>query len=318
LKIDEQFKKEFREKKFLIFDKFKSLTSIREDIRDNLSKNLMGNHPRIWKTIGDEVVFWKKVDCPEQVVFSMICWLNALGAVREEFLIAGIPLDIKATVWCGEFQRRNKAIVLDHFYEQQAKMDADFDLKIKDRSTNEVDTKIQKYYKGENLSVVDFIGPAIDIGFRLSKFSSAKKMAISVDVAYLMCLGVNSLKKVAALSNEFIGFIKDKIKISDRFEIYSKYIENLQEFTRPEFYEIIPIHYSGSEQLKGVLGDIKYPFFWINTGYQNSLENVRDRLYLDDAGRRSVDVERLQEYLAAFYKDRSDYVRPPELIPLMS
>jgi len=82
---------------------------------------------------------------------------------------------------------------------------------------------------------IDFLGKSIDIGFRLSKYSSRGKIIISAELAIILMR------------------------------------DNYQTLKRND----IELHFESRETLKGVLNDMPYPIIWINTHYLlTDLENA--------------------------------------------
>jgi class 3 adenylate cyclase len=69
----------------------KSNRAIERELRD-----LFGPPPKFWKTIGDEVIFWKEITCETQMATVLAVWLNAVREVRD-FSIAST--NQKSMVW---------------------------------------------------------------------------------------------------------------------------------------------------------------------------------------------------------------------------
>ncbi len=102
----------------------------------------------------------------------------------KEFLrLANRSLDVKATCWTAGFPYRNREVVLDQNNILSAKH------KIEDYYL-ESGRLLNKHYNQPNNSklTVDYIGPSIDTGFRLSSYSSGRKFVVSVDVAYFLSM----------------------------------------------------------------------------------------------------------------------------------
>jgi hypothetical protein len=113
----------------------------------------------------------------------------------------------------------------------------------------------------------DFIGPSIDTGFRLAEKSTPRKLMVSAELAYL-------------IATHWI----DKSIQSD-----------------------LPIYYSGSEQLKGVLGGRPYPMIWISVDGTSDVQAAEDALLK----REPVEREKLSGFCEALFEEHKDYmVRP--------
>jgi hypothetical protein len=83
----------------------------------------------------------------------------------------------------------------------------------------------------------DFVGPGIDIGFRLGSLSKAQKTMISMDAAFML----------ASVSWE------------------------PQRVSAPIHYKV-PIYYDGRIRLKGVFDNRPYPLFWLNNARPGTFE----------------------------------------------
>jgi len=110
-----------------------------------------------WKYIGDEVVLTADLFCKNHHASMHV--LALAETVRELNRRFGTPggsgkkLRVKAFAWVGGFPVRNVELSL---------------------------------YGQKSQKVKDFIGPSIDLGFRLSKFASEDKLVISPSLAYLI------------------------------------------------------------------------------------------------------------------------------------
>ena len=94
--------------------------------------------------------------------------------------------------------------------------------------------------------IKDFLGPSIDLGFRLSKFASDNKLIISASLAYLI------------------------VKESDTDEPY-KSADNQEDYR-------LPLCFGGYAEVKGVKND-KHPLIWyaVNKTEENTLCHVETK-----------------------------------------
>lgn len=89
---------------------------------------------------------------------------------------------MKSTCWTAGFPFRNREVVLDpninlragrveNYYRESGKL-------------------LNQHYRNPAKSklAIDYIGPSIDTGFRLSGYATGRKMITSVDVAYLISM----------------------------------------------------------------------------------------------------------------------------------
>lgn len=143
---------------------------------------LYGDEPILWKTVGDEVLFTKIITDHRQIVTTLHCWMSALRRMRKFLRDENQSLDVKSTCWTAGFPFRNREVVLDR--DKRKTPD-----KIENYYT-ESGKILNSYYKNPKSSniVIDYIGPSIDTGFRLSGFATGRKFVLSVDVAYLISM----------------------------------------------------------------------------------------------------------------------------------
>jgi hypothetical protein len=136
----------------------------------------------------------------------------------------------------------------------------------------------------------DFVGPAFDIGFRLTNFSTDKKMHIDVGTAYLLCHTFSELSRTQLSTLRHI--------MPDDIGIGGKSLDDR-----------LKIYYSGSEMLKGV-GGVKYPKLWINSGKLGTSETLKEELIFPE-GRPSVGFDNLFRYCKTFYDERARSISKP-------
>lgn len=248
-------------------------------LQGNLKKiksDYFGEPPHFWKTVGDEVIFWKDMENDFQIWFTLCAWMEATDKVRrilrEKGAKRGASLDLKCTAWVAGFPVRNTAILAPH--------------KRKSASENDLfRTGTTEEISGSDL---DFIGPAIDIGFRISQWSTSYKFHVSLDLAYL--LAITSLDtSVSDTMNTFMqGHSGNVVK---------------QRIGR------IKLSFEGTEYLKGVMGGLHYPRFWICSHYPGSLDEVEHAISANSE--RPVTWEEVRSYSTKFYDERSKYIFRP-------
>jgi hypothetical protein len=101
--------------------------------------------PSIWKILGDELIFVTELKHGRDAQFHLRA-LKRTAEYRNKQEI--FPMKVKASAWLAGFPVVNGLLPLEGHDEY------------------------------------DYLGAAIDTGFRLSKFSSPRRMCISVDLAY--------------------------------------------------------------------------------------------------------------------------------------
>lgn len=146
------------------------------------AEELYGVEPLFWKSVGDEVLFVKVLSDHRQIVTTLKCWFLAVERMRIFLKGENPSLDVKCTAWVAGFPYRNREVVIgrypagstrrvENYYQESGNL------------LNDIYSK-----KGAEGLSVDYIGPSIDTGFRLTGFSSSRKMVVSVDIAYLISM----------------------------------------------------------------------------------------------------------------------------------
>lgn len=200
-----------------------------------------GEAPEVWKTVGDEVLFTKIVSHPMQAIMAIHAWCHTLDDLRRQ-LRSKFSLDVKSCVWLADFPLRNQEVVLGHI-----KSGEDDDYPVLNREG------LAAFYgasaRSKHNMLRDFIGPAIDTGFRLGALSSPRKLIVSLELAHLL-----AVEQAYAESNP--GW-------------HSKGPSEIRKFV---------FRYDGKHILKGVLGGHPYPVFWIDLDTESVLNRAEDSL----------------------------------------
>lgn len=235
----------------------------REANSDDLSR--FGDAPKLWKTVGDEVLFTKVVSDHRQVAQTLHCWMVAVEKMRRFIKKDDGRLDIKSSAWIAGFPFRNSEVAVPDG--QAVKNDHNGDWILTSGKC------LEEYYDGGNKKDVsiDFIGPNIDIGFRLSGHCSSRKFVISVEIAYILSI------------------TNPKEEIGER---------------------VFNIYFDGSVPLKGVLGGLNYPLFWLDLSPEESLSRYEDKL----AGVCELNRDNLRKYCKTFFEEHKAYVFPPFIV----
>ncbi|WP_132908656.1 hypothetical protein [Sphingomonas sp. BK235] len=197
------------------------------------SESLCGPPPELWKTVGDEILFTKVLTDYRQLSLALECWISALGKIRSFLKRNDNRLDVKATAWIAGFPVKNKDVV-----------------SVKSGSLLSADPQdyfvesgiiLNEYYTdpGASKASIDFVGPSVDVGFRLASHASARRFVVSVGIPYILSL---TTPDDDALDQE------------------------------------IKFHFGGAIPLKGVFGGLPYPLFWIDMGESGTAATLEDRL----------------------------------------
>ena len=146
--------------------------------------------PRLWKSAGDELLYKARIQEIDDVKLLTFTFRDAVKRYMKGIKKRDLPLKLKATSWLAGFPVINA------------------DIKSPD----------------ENNPAEDYIGPSMDIGFRLCQSATVNRFVISIEIAYI-------------LANKCTT------------EEYSKDTGGL--------------YYEGEKPLKGVLNGKPYPIFWL-------------------------------------------------------
>ncbi len=154
--------------------------------------------PDVWKTSGDEILFRRIIKNIKEVSQILLAFKKALKSYSEDLKLRKEPslqfnLGVKGTAWIAGFPVINAKIPIDGGP------------------------------GGNTVRDYDYIGPSIDAGFRLCKFSNEHKLTISIELAFILTEKINQ----------------------ERYKV------------------IGGIYYEEDEPLKGVFEDRPYPIFWI-------------------------------------------------------
>lgn len=133
----------------------------------------------LWKTLGDELVFYVELSHPQQAGCCLTVFRSAINDAHDRWSTGEnrLPVAFKGTAWLAGFPVGNAAMALEG-------------------------TRTEPQY--------DFIGPQIDLGFRLTKFSSRRRLVVSVELAALILNGAQELKFFFEAGEPLKGVLKDR------------------------------------------------------------------------------------------------------------
>lgn len=115
----------------------------------------------VWKVMGDEVIFVASPESPEALVNMLLALFRTMNAYEDRYL-EDLPLRLKGTAWLADFGSRN------------------------------IELEIPELSGGDGVRAIDFIGPDLDLGFRVTKFARPACLALSFDVADLVIAAGNA------------------------------------------------------------------------------------------------------------------------------
>jgi hypothetical protein len=160
----------------------------------------------VWKYVGDEVIFWRHLTSTDDIGQIVQGTYRAIGRVVEKLdqledrygLHTRNFLGVKGTMW---------AAAADHVAGSSVDRHLDPERKHSNRiiRENHVMTLDSRSVLVEQANLIDFIGPEIDIGFRIAKFAHNRFLLLSAYVAWLL-LGVEKTGSDAAQHAKIVAF----------------------------------------------------------------------------------------------------------------
>lgn len=189
----------------------------------------MGQSPFLWKILGDELIYCKEISQLHQIFVCIHVWKKIIEEYRKKLHKKEKLLDLKSTLWVAGFPYLNAEMA---FVSPVDELNNEYEGEGNAFLKNLM--HLEKYYEkavNSEKIIIDFIGPAMDTGFRLDKFANNHKMILSIDLAYMLSFEKNWYEKIG--KNKY-GFKK------------------------------IEVGYDGRETLKGVINGKPYPLIWIN------------------------------------------------------
>ncbi|MBF0283422.1 MAG: hypothetical protein HQL51_03090 [Magnetococcales bacterium] len=224
-----------------------------------------GEAPEFWKAAGDEVIYQKIISDQHQILTCVLAWKMAVNQYRPELKSKFPKLDLKAAAWLAGFPVNNTEVVLRSRFRGRLEDDCDDD----DSVVSNMKC-LNTYYSPEPFGraglIRDFIGPSMDTGFRVATRATPRKLALTVDLAWML---------------------------SSTYRNVSDLVRNDPELTM--FFR-----YDGGIELKGVTAGRPYPFFWIDmedSEPNKSLHDLEDKL----KDQKMPEAQAVQEFCEAFF-----------------
>jgi hypothetical protein len=158
---------------------------------------------KIWKFVGDEVLLYRVVTDFAQLASDVRNLFGAVNAVVDHlnaiFPYATNFLSVKGTAWLANVLHVPPSEVQD-----AVKLAVEGGEKRKNIKNMMVEVLTEDFTEGK-----DFLGPDVDIGFRISKFADKRKLVVSANLA--RCLMIHSPRESIDL-NDFRIVAKEVLK----------------------------------------------------------------------------------------------------------
>jgi hypothetical protein len=186
---------------------------------------------RLWKTQGDEVLFYSSQTSSDQPYWMIRSFLETVHDLNEQYeKYYRYKLGIKGTVWTAGFPIRNKRYFIHEEYEPSIFMKGD-DTEIRQSTIEELH---------DCYGITEFVGLEMDQGFRLAQYAYPGRVLCSPDACFLVCKAYQGITAGKMESNNPIAnahpFISDGIDLR--------------------------IFHVGWKILKGVLNECPVPLLW--------------------------------------------------------
>lgn len=127
---------------------FETFRRFYETFQEEIRFENITDYPELtkWKSLGDELLFFAPITKPQDAVILLRAFDKAIVSYRSNQKFSSEKLSLKGTAWLAGFPTINVRLT----------------------------------------EPTDFIGPSIDAGFRISKFSTVSRLCISIELAYLV------------------------------------------------------------------------------------------------------------------------------------
>lgn len=199
-----------------------------------------------WKTLGDEIIYNKKIgtvldllNTLDEIYSSLVSLNKQIG--RGEFIdgFSSQILSIKAAVWIADLS-----------------------------SSQEKTDNILTYYQiNDKRRQADYIGPDIDTGFRIAKYSMSNRMVISFEIACLLM----RYEKLLTFGDKMKDFgMSERIKLLSHRELKGVWDGNA--------YPILIYHGDPSVSFEDSISELEKAKFPIINDYLNSLATSESEL----------------------------------------
>jgi isopentenyldiphosphate isomerase len=198
------------------------------------------NDISLWKYIGDEVLLYLRVSKLEQLYDSPLFATKVMNEVSE-ILYNEIPeskkqLFIKGTLWIASVKYQKP--------EEIGQISNTYVPKNIPKNIVYLSERTPSWLSGGQN--IDFLGPDIDLGFRISKYAQKSKLLISAELAYILN------RKSGEINNYQRN--ERKYEVNNRLKIVS------------------------FEKLKGIWNERRYPIIWFSENWDEDAYEYDEHL----------------------------------------
>lgn len=127
--------------------------------------------PALWKAVGDELVFCGRITNKKSCAVALNAFIKTLHAYRWRLMDQGVNLNVKGAGWLAAFPEPNRTV----------------QLRVKDGAPQLLPaSEALEISADEEPFEFDFLGKAIDTGFRVAKRAQPDRFVLSVQLARLV------------------------------------------------------------------------------------------------------------------------------------
>lgn len=138
---------------------------------------------RLWKAVGDELVFTVPLRHEKDVASAVMVWLKALDAYEKSSLGPDTGMFTKSGSFIATFPGPDSRVAIPLHPEDEESDKGPFELN-EDAFTSQ----------NPGAYLYDYLGPSIDTGFRVISMCDSRFFTMSVEVAWAFCAGSRHLR----------------------------------------------------------------------------------------------------------------------------
>lgn len=151
------------------------ISNYQNESRKICPPNIVGTSPKVWKTIGDEIIFCCKAESIQHISMCVMAFTKTLNDFHNELIKTYSSLGVKGNSWLADFPAINCSLPL-----------------ISNPSLDTVTDEEREKKADETPNEFDFLGKSIDTGFRISRNSNLNFMTICPHLAYMLAKSIDS------------------------------------------------------------------------------------------------------------------------------
>lgn len=136
---------------------------------------------RLWKAIGDELIFSIRIRSERECSDAIDVWLAAMRAFETEHLVGKTLMTLKGGAFLATVPSPDRRVAIPRAVGSADRSQLDAEA---------VNEQTLNYATDENAFAaefaMDFVGPSIDTGFRVLKYASRRYFVLTVEAAHIL------------------------------------------------------------------------------------------------------------------------------------